>query len=81
MTDALRLRRCLSEKGALFRSGRLRTNLVREAPWSAVAAATAFVPTSHICGMNRKREAVAAATALRGAFGAAILITIRGEVP
>ena len=35
-------------------------------PWSAVAAATAFL-TSPICRMNRRRKAVAAATALQGA--------------
>ena len=38
---------------------------VPKAPWSAVAAATAFFLP--ICRMNRRRKAVAAATALQGA--------------
>ncbi len=40
------------------------------APWSAVAAATAFLALRplHFCRMNRKRKAVAAATALKAGF-------------
>ena len=43
---------------------------MREAPWSAVAAATAFfLPLREGHLMDQRRKAVAAATALQGAFG------------
>ncbi len=49
-----------------------RTRYRGSAPWIAVAAATAFfLRASPICHLDRRRKAVAAATAVQSAFGTA----------